>query len=193
MIAALFAALAVGAAPSSAPPPAAASAAPAPSPEAMALARRAAARDDFLVMIQSVAGGQVEGVEKGMGDLTPVEKAKVDDIGKRKLDEGIDRVVDKLAEVYAKEFSLDELRAIARLPADAGRKGLLRAASADPHGRRRGDEGLRLQARGPRPGLHGAQEGLRGRGADEDATAGEGGNAAAAEVVGSHTTHVIAD
>ncbi len=112
MIAALFAALAVGAAPSSAPPPAAASAAPAPSPEAMALARRAAARDDFLVMIQSVAGGQVEGVEKGMGDLTPVEKAKVDDIGKRKLDEGIDRVVDKLAEVYAKEFSLDELRAI---------------------------------------------------------------------------------
>ncbi|HWD66440.1 MAG TPA: DUF2059 domain-containing protein [Caulobacteraceae bacterium] len=115
MIAAFLAALALAAAPDSAPSPAAvpaAPAAPAPSPEAVALARRAAARDDFLVMIQSVAGGQVEGVEKGMGELTPAEKAKVDEIGKRKLDEGIDRVVDRLAVVYAKEFSLDDLRAI---------------------------------------------------------------------------------
>jgi hypothetical protein len=112
MIAAFLAALALGAAPDSIPPPAAVAAAPAPSPEAMALARRAAARDDFLVMIQSVAGGQIEGVEKGMGELTPSEKAKVDEIGKRKLDEGIDRVVDRLAAVYAKEFSLADLGAI---------------------------------------------------------------------------------
>jgi hypothetical protein len=106
MIAALFAALALDAAPAAAP------AAPAPSQEAIALARRAAARDDFLVMIQSVAGAQVEGVEKGLGDLTPAEKIKVDEIGKRKMAEGVDRVVDKLATVYAKEFSLVDLRTI---------------------------------------------------------------------------------
>jgi hypothetical protein len=112
MIAVLFAALALGTAPASAPPPAAAPAAPAPSQEAMALARRAAARDDFLVMIQSVSGGQIAEVEKGMGDLSPAEKIKVDEIGKRKMAEGIDRVVDKLAAVYAKEFSLEDLRTI---------------------------------------------------------------------------------
>lgn len=112
MIAAFLAALALGAAQESAPPAAAAPAASPPSPEAMALARRAAARDDFLVMIQSVAGGQIGEVQKGMGDLTPAEKAKVEEIGKRKMDEGIDRVVDRLAQVYAKEFSLEDLRAI---------------------------------------------------------------------------------
>jgi hypothetical protein len=110
MIAATFAALALVAAPDSAPP---ASATPAtPSPEAMAMARRVAARDDFLVAVESVAGGQVAGVEKGMGDLTPDEKAKVDAIGKQKLAEGLGRVVEKLAVVYVQQFSLAQLRDI---------------------------------------------------------------------------------
>ena len=121
MIAALFAALALSAAPADASPPAPTAAA-APSPEALALARKVAARDDFLVMIENVAGGQVGEVEKGMGDLTADEKIKVDQIGRQKLAEGIGRVVEKLAAVYAQKFSVADLRVIdAFLETPAGR------------------------------------------------------------------------
>lgn len=115
MIAALFAALTLAGAPSADAKPAApapATMAPAPSPEAMALARKVAARDDFLVMIDTVAAGQVGEVEKGMGDLKPDEKIKVDQIGRQKRDEGVARVVDTLAAVYAQKFSVADLRAI---------------------------------------------------------------------------------
>ncbi len=88
----------------------------------MALARKVAARDDFLVMIESAAGGQVGEVEQGMGDLTAAEKAKVGDIAKAKLEEGINRVVEKLAVVYAQKFSEGDLRTIdAFLQTPAGR------------------------------------------------------------------------
>ena len=114
MIAALIAALALSAAPTKVSPPVPTPAPPAtsPSPEAMALARRVAARDDFLVMIETAAGGQVGEVERGMGDLTAAEKAKVGDIAKAKLEEGINRVVEKLAVVYAQKFSEADLRTI---------------------------------------------------------------------------------
>lgn len=118
MIGAIITALALSASPADAPrpaasPPVAASApAAAPSPEVLTLARRIAARDDFLVMIESVAGGQISAVENGMGELTPDEKTKVDAIGKQKLAEGIDRVVGKLADAYARKFSEADLRTI---------------------------------------------------------------------------------
>lgn len=112
MIAALFAALALSAAPADASPPAPTAAAAAPSPEALALARKVAARDDMLVMIESVGGGQVAEVEKGMGDLTPAEKIKVEQIGRQKLAEGVDRAVEKMAVVYAQRFSVADLRTV---------------------------------------------------------------------------------
>jgi hypothetical protein len=115
MIAALLAALALAAAPPSSAndtAKSAASAAPAPSPEAMALARKVAARDDFLVAIETISAGQIGDVEHGMGDLSAAEKDKVADIGRQKMAEGMGRVVEKLAAIYAQKFSVEDLRAI---------------------------------------------------------------------------------
>ncbi|MGH7023791.1 MAG: DUF2059 domain-containing protein [Caulobacteraceae bacterium] len=92
------------------PPPAAA---PPPSAETLALARAVAAHDDFLNLIGTMGLKQIAGVEKGLGDLTPAEKAKVDAIGEAKLVEGQNRVIDKLAAVYASRFSEAELRSMA--------------------------------------------------------------------------------
>jgi hypothetical protein len=88
-------------------------AAPPLSAETLALARRVAAHDDFLALVQTAGAAQIAGIEHGLGDLTAAEKAKVDDIGKAKLAEGQSRVIDKLTGVYAATFTPDELRAMA--------------------------------------------------------------------------------
>lgn len=88
-------------------------AAPPPSAETLALARRVAAHDDFLALVQTAGAAQIAGIEHGLGDLTVAEKAKVDEIGKAKLAEGQGRVIDKLAVMYAATFTPDELRATA--------------------------------------------------------------------------------
>ncbi len=88
-------------------------AAPPPSAETLALARRVAAHDDFLALVQTAGAAQIAGIERGLGDLTVAEKAKVDDIGKAKLAQGQSRVIDKLAVVYAAAFTPEELRATA--------------------------------------------------------------------------------
>ncbi|HEY2177639.1 MAG TPA: hypothetical protein VGH15_03590 [Caulobacteraceae bacterium] len=92
-----------------APPPAA----PPPSPATLALARQVAEHDDFLGLIRTVGGAQIAGVEASLGPLTPAEKAKVESIGKAKLDQGLGRVVDKIAAVYAVTMSPADLRATA--------------------------------------------------------------------------------
>lgn len=84
-----------------------------PSAETLALARRVAAHDDFLALVQMTGAAQVAGIEHSLGDLTASEKAKVDEIGKAKLAEGQNRVIDKLAGVYAATFTPQELRATA--------------------------------------------------------------------------------
>jgi hypothetical protein len=86
---------------------------PPPSAETLALARRVAAHDDFLALVQTAGAAQIAGIEKSLGDLTAAEKAKVDDIGKAKLAEGQNRVIDKLTVVYAAAFTPDQLRATA--------------------------------------------------------------------------------
>jgi hypothetical protein len=88
-------------------------AAPPPSAETLALARQVAAHDDFLALVQTAGTAEIAGIEKGLGDLTATEKAKVDEIGKAKLAEGQSRVIDKLAVVYAATFTPDQLRATA--------------------------------------------------------------------------------
>ncbi len=85
-------------------------AAPPPSAETLALARRVAAHDDFLALFQMFGKPQIEGVERGLGELTPAEKAKTDAIGAAKLAEVTNRLVDSLAVVYAAKFTADELR-----------------------------------------------------------------------------------
>jgi hypothetical protein len=87
--------------------------APAPSAETLALARRVAAHDDFLGLVQTSGASQMAGIEQGLGDLTAAEKAKVEEIGKAKLAEGESRVIDKLAGMYAATFTPDQLRTTA--------------------------------------------------------------------------------
>jgi hypothetical protein len=94
-------------------PLAASPAAAAPSAATIALARRAAAGDDFLALVLMKGASEVGEIEQGLGTLTPDEKAKVDAIGKAKLAEGSARVVDKLAEAYAARFTPDQLKGIA--------------------------------------------------------------------------------
>lgn len=84
-----------------------------PSAATMALARRAAAGDDFLFLVQMKGGAEVGEIEKSLGTLTPEEKAEVDAIGKAKLAEGSARVIDKLADAYAARFTPDQLGRIA--------------------------------------------------------------------------------
>jgi len=85
----------------------------APSVETLALARRVAAHDDFLMMIEAAGTAQVADIEHGMGDLTPAEKVKFETIAKAKLASGMDRVTDVLATTYAARFTPDQLKGIA--------------------------------------------------------------------------------
>ncbi|HEV7158632.1 MAG TPA: DUF2059 domain-containing protein [Caulobacteraceae bacterium] len=85
-----------------------------PSAATMALARRAAAGDDFLFLVQMKGGAEIGEIEKGLGTLAPDEKAKVDAIGKAKLAEGSARVIDRLAQAYAARFTPDQLASIAQ-------------------------------------------------------------------------------
>jgi hypothetical protein len=84
----------------------------APSAETMALARKVAARDDFFVMIQTAASAQVGQIETGLGDLTPEQKVKAEAIAKAKLADGMNRIVDLMAQAYAARFTQDQLRDI---------------------------------------------------------------------------------
>ncbi|HXV00067.1 MAG TPA: DUF2059 domain-containing protein [Caulobacteraceae bacterium] len=93
--------------------PAPAPAAPPPSPATLALARKVAEHDDFLGLVRTVGGAQVAGVEASLGPLTPAEKVKVEAIAKSKLDEGLGRVVDKIAVIYAATMSSQDLQATA--------------------------------------------------------------------------------
>ena len=83
-----------------------------PSAETMALARKVAARDDFFVMIETAASSQIGQIETGLGDLTPEQKVKAEAIAKAKLADGMNRIVDLMAEAYAARFTPDQLRAI---------------------------------------------------------------------------------
>lgn len=95
--------------PNAAPPPAA----PPPLAETLALARRVAVHDDFLALVQMTGAAQIQGIEHGLGELTPAEKSKVESIGAAKLAEGASRVVDKMALAYAAKLTPNELRAAA--------------------------------------------------------------------------------
>jgi len=108
-----WAGLAFGAAAQTSAPPPQPAVSPQPSAETMALARRVAAHDDFLALVQTAGAGQIAGIEHGLGDLTVAEKAKVDEIGKAKLAEGQSRVIDKLAVMYAATLTPEALRATA--------------------------------------------------------------------------------
>lgn len=85
----------------------------APSAATMALARQVAASDDFLALVQVTGQAQIAGIERGLGDLTPAEKAKVEAISVAKMAEGSARVVDKMSAIYAAAFTPDELRRLA--------------------------------------------------------------------------------
>lgn len=85
------------------------------------LARDVAAHDDFLALVQIKGGQEIGEIEKGLGTLTPAETARVEAIGKAKLAEGSDRVIDKLAVVYAQRFTPAQLEAMAAfLKTEAG-------------------------------------------------------------------------
>jgi hypothetical protein len=118
---------AFGAAAQTSAPPPQPIAGPPPSAEAVAVARRVAAHDDFLALVQMTGTGQIAGIEHGLGDLMPAEKAKVEAIGAAKLAEGSSRVIDRLAVAYAAKFTAAELRAWRRswrrLPARPIRNG----------------------------------------------------------------------
>ena len=92
---------------------AAAQTGPPPSAQTMALARKVAAGDDFLALVQLTGQGQIAGIERELGDLTPAEKAKVDAIGVAKLAEASARVSDRMAVIYAATFTPDQLQALA--------------------------------------------------------------------------------
>jgi hypothetical protein len=96
--------------------------APPPSAATLALARQVAARDDFLALVQVTGQAQTAGIERGLGDLTPAEKTKVEAIAAAKMAEGSARVVDKMSVIYAVTFTADELKSLAAfLKTPAGR------------------------------------------------------------------------
>jgi hypothetical protein len=86
---------------------------PPPSAATLALARRVAASDDFLALVQVTGRAQTTGIERGLGDLTPDEKTKVEAIAAAKMAEGSSRVVDKMSVIYAATFTPDELISLA--------------------------------------------------------------------------------
>lgn len=101
---------------------------PKPSAEALAAARRVAAHDDFLALIQMDAASKIQDIEHGVGDLTPAEKSKVEAIGKAKTAEGADRVIGVMTLVYANTFTVDQLNGMAAFlesPAGAAYAGRL--------------------------------------------------------------------
>jgi hypothetical protein len=85
----------------------------APSAATMALARQVAAGDDFLALVQLTAKGEIAGIERKLGDLTPDEKAKVEAIGAATMAKGMAQVVDKMSAMYAATFTPGQLKDLA--------------------------------------------------------------------------------
>jgi hypothetical protein len=82
----------------------------APSAETLAVARKVAARDDFLAMLRTAATKEAGEIEMGLGDLTPEQKTKVEAIAAAKVAGGMNRIADLLADAYAARFTPEELR-----------------------------------------------------------------------------------
>jgi len=124
MLPAAFAAILLAAAQPSPPPPASApAAAPAPiTGERAVLGRRLAELGEFNAITRAMGFAEVEAMARETPGLDDAERRRLRAIGSAVLAEGRTRLLDRVGAVYAREFTLPQLRAIVRfLASPAGR------------------------------------------------------------------------
>jgi len=93
-----------------------------PGPEQAALGRRLAAAGDFNAIVGAMGAAEVERIARETPDLSDAERARLREIGAATLAAGRARLLDTVGAIYARQFSLAELRAItAFLEGPAGR------------------------------------------------------------------------
>jgi hypothetical protein len=121
----LAAALALGAAPAAAqpaaPPPAPAQPLQ-PGPEQLALGRRMAAAGDFNAIVGAMGEAEIDRMARETPNLTEAERDRLRAVGEAELAVGRAHILDAVAIVYARHFTLEQLRAITQfLESDTGR------------------------------------------------------------------------
>lgn len=120
----LAATLAVCAAPAVAqpPPPPAAAAPVQPGPGQLALGRRMAAAGDFNAIVGAMGEAEIDRMARETPNLTETERDRLRAVGEAELAVGRAHILDAVAIVYARHFTIDQLRAItAFLESDTGR------------------------------------------------------------------------
>lgn len=120
----ILAALALGTtAPGIAQPPSApAPSAIQPGPEQLALGRRMAAAGDFNAIVGAMGEAEIDRMARETPNLSAAERDRLRAVGAAELAVGRAHILDAVAIVYARHFTLDQLRAItAFLESDTGR------------------------------------------------------------------------
>jgi hypothetical protein len=105
-------------------PPAPAGPAPAaePSAEQRAWGRRMAAAGDFNAIVGAMGAAEVDRMARETPGLTDAERDRLRVLGEAELGVGRAHILDQVAIVYARHFTLDQLRTITNfLESDTGR------------------------------------------------------------------------
>jgi hypothetical protein len=104
-------------------PPAPPAAAPAPvTGERAALGRRLAELGEFNAVTSAMGRAEVEAMARETPDLSDAERARLRVVGAQVLAAGRARILARVGDAYAREFTLQQLRAIVRfLASPAGR------------------------------------------------------------------------
>lgn len=105
-------------------PPAPATPAPAvpPTAEQIAWGRRMAAAGDFNAIVGAMGAAEVDRMARETPGLTDAERDRLRVLGEAELGVGRAHILDQVASVYARHFTLDQLRAITTfLESDTGR------------------------------------------------------------------------
>ena len=105
------------------PPAQAAQAAPAqPSAEQLALGRRMAAAGDFNAIVEAMGEAEIDRMARDAPGLSEAERDRLRALGEAELAVGRAHILDQVAFVYARHFTVEQLREItAFLEGPAGR------------------------------------------------------------------------
>lgn len=104
------------------PPPPATAATPAPTGERAALGLRLAELGEFNAVTGAIGRAEVEAMARETPALSDAERARLRAVGTQVLAAGRARLLAQVGDIYARQFTLAELRAIVRfLASPAGR------------------------------------------------------------------------